>query len=460
MTQGIANWTNPSVTNFIEDPDPIDFIKKKAREIAITAIQEGWKGPPFDPFQLAEFLKITVIPRDDINDARILPSGLQQFKIEFNPNKPRGRMRFSIAHEIAHSLFPDCAENTRNRSRTGLIRNDDWQLELLCNIAAAEMLMPIGTALDLYHEPMDIDNILRLQHTYEVSLEAISLRLIRITEDPCIVFAATRTYDHDTTVSYRIDYSIPSRTAKLNIPKGINIPENTLLSRCTAVGFTAKGNEYWDVNLPKLHIECVGIPPYPNETYPRIIGIIRLKQPEYTVFPHLEYLWGDALQPQSNDYQIIAHIVNDKTPNWGGLGFAREVRKRFPKVQDDFRNWVNSDRSNLELGNIHLSDISENLSIISMIAQHGYGPSKKPRIRYLSLDKCLEKLVQITKQKNASVHMPRIGSGQAGGNWKVIAEMIDETLVRNGTNVDIYSPPSHRLSETQSILDISTLNFQ
>ncbi|MFC1914911.1 ImmA/IrrE family metallo-endopeptidase [Chloroflexota bacterium] len=460
MTQGIVNWTNPSVNNFIEGLDPIDFIKNKAREIVIAAIQEGWKGPPFDPFILAEFLKIPVIPRDDINDARIIPSGSQQFKIEFNPNKPRWRTRFSIAHEIAHTLFPDCAENIRNRSRTGLIRKDDWQLEILCNIAAAEMLMPIGTALDLYHEPMDIDNILRLQNMYEVSLEAISLRLIRITEDPCIVFAAARTYNHDKTAYYRIDYSVSSRTAKLNITKGINIPENTLLFRCTAVGFTAKGSEYWDVNLPKLHIECVGIPPYPNETYPRIVGIIRLKNPGHSVLPHIEYLWGDALQPQSNDYRIIAHIVNDKTPNWGGLGFAREVRKRYPNVQDDFCNWANDDRCNLELGNVHLSEISENISLISLIAQHGYGPSKKPRIRYISLEKCLAKCANIATQKNASVHMPRIGSGQAGGNWKVIVEMIDETLVRNGINVSIYSPPSHRSLESQSEFDIRNVNLQ
>ena len=66
-------------------------------------------------------------------------------RIEYNPNRPRERRRYSVAHEIAHTLFPDCAKRVRHRGshhgkRPG---SDDWQLEALCNIAAAEILMPV-----------------------------------------------------------------------------------------------------------------------------------------------------------------------------------------------------------------------------------------------------------------------------------------------------------------------------
>ncbi len=57
-------------------------------------------------------------------------------------------MRFSIAHEIANTLFPDHIERVRNRRAAVVTRNDDWQLELLCNIAAAEFLMPGGDEID------------------------------------------------------------------------------------------------------------------------------------------------------------------------------------------------------------------------------------------------------------------------------------------------------------------------
>jgi hypothetical protein len=38
----------------------------------------------------------------------------------------------------------------------------------------------------------------------------------------------------------------------------------------------------------------------------------------------------------------------------------------------------------------------------------------------------------------ASVHMPPIGTGHGGGDWKVISELILEELVRKGTKVTVY----------------------
>ena len=69
----------------------------------LRAIQAGWQGPPFDPFKLAEHLGISAIPREDVLDARVLPAGSRRLQIEFNPNRLRGRLRFSVAHEVAHS---------------------------------------------------------------------------------------------------------------------------------------------------------------------------------------------------------------------------------------------------------------------------------------------------------------------------------------------------------------------
>src|SRR5438876_4695326 len=96
------------------DADPIDVITRKARTVVFTAIQNGWSGPPFDPFALAEQLNLGIVPREDIAEARTVPSGAQ-LNIEFNPNRPRGRVRYSICHEIAHTLFPDCRDFVRNR---------------------------------------------------------------------------------------------------------------------------------------------------------------------------------------------------------------------------------------------------------------------------------------------------------------------------------------------------------
>lgn len=438
-------WTNPSVLRLAGDSDPIDLIRRKARQGVLRALEEGWEGPPFDPFKLAEFLKIPTVPNEDLFEANIVPLGSNRYQIEFNPNKPLARTRFSLAHELAHTLFPDCRNSIRNRGISSQIRPDNWQLELLCNLAAAEFLMPVGTGTELENEPVTIDNILRLKNEYQVSTETISLRLIDLTSEPCTVFVAARNSDEKQS-DFRIDYSITSRSSKLNIPKGFTISPKSKLSECVAVGFTAKGTEHWGSHLPELSIECVGIPPYPDRIFPRIVGIARSKKASRIKGLHIIYLSGDALAPRGSDHRIITHIVNDKTPNWGA-GFGRAVKTEFPSAQNSFRQWVERDRDNLKLGMVYRSTIDDNMSIVQMVAQHGYGPSKKPRIRYAALQECLDKLAIIALQHKASVHMPKIGTGYAGGNWYMIAQLIDEAIVRKGTKVTVYELPNQNVSK-------------
>ena len=442
MQQKTKYWTHPSVAALAGDADPIDFMTKKARNVVLHAMEEGWQGPPFDPFKLAGFLSIATVPREGLFDARTLSIGSQRFQIEFNPYKPKGRMRFSVAHELAHTLFPDCSEAIRNRGASTEVREDDWQLELLCNIAAAEFLMPVGSgmSLELEREHITIDSILRLKNEYDVSTEAISLRLANLTTEPCTVFVAARTSD-EADADFRVDYAVPSRSSTLNIPAQFEIEGKTVLSECMAVGFTAKGTEQWSTSLPKLDVECTGIPPYPHHRFPRIVGIARTKQIGQPKGLQLKYLHGDALEPRGSGPRIIAHIVNDKTPNWGA-GFPLAMKKKWPLVQRDFREWAASDRTHLSLGEVHIIQVSDDITIIHMIAQHGYGPSLKPRVRYEALSNCLIKLATIALGYGSTVHMPRIGAGQAGGNWWIISDLIDQALAKQNIEVTIYDLPN------------------
>jgi hypothetical protein len=49
--------------------------------------------------------------------------------------------------------------------------------------------------------------------------------------------------------------------------------------------------------------------------------------------------------------------------------------------------------------------------------------------------------------------MPRIGAGQAGGNWSVIEELIGDILLTSGIDVTVYDLPNQRKrkSEQQSL---------
>ncbi len=103
-------WTNPSVNALSGDEDPIALITKKARGLVFKAIEDA----PFDPFWFAEYRHIAIIPRDDIADARLIPETSTGPRIEFNPNQPKPRVRFSLAHGIGQTLLPDFALTIRD----------------------------------------------------------------------------------------------------------------------------------------------------------------------------------------------------------------------------------------------------------------------------------------------------------------------------------------------------------
>lgn len=437
------HWSNKSVLAFAKGADPVQAMISTVRQFTLNAMDQGWSGPPFDPILLADILKISVVPRNDIYDARSVPLGRNFIQIQFNPTRPRGRIRFSLAHEIAHSFFPDCTESVRNRAPHRELSGDDWQLELLCNIGAAEMIMPLGSlsaqAKEL--ELLDIDQVLNLRRDYDVSVEAILMRVVSLTKKPCAIFCASRTEKGPRRSGYKVDYLIPSSSWSEEVTRGMHLPSESVVTECTAIGYTAKGKETWTTRGQELLVECVGIPAFPGGQYPRVAGIIKPTATVDTESFGITYLRGNTLEPRGNGEKIIAHIVNDRTANWGGRGFAAALRRFYPDIQADFKEWVASAPDKLKLGNIHRKDIENSLSVVHMIAQKGYGPSVKPRIRYIALKSCLEQLSKIAKEKHAVIHMPRIGTGYAGGSWPVIEEMLIQELCHQKIFVYVYDLP-------------------
>lgn len=436
-------WTNRSVLALAGEADPVHVVTQKARTVVMEAIQAGWSGPPYDPFLLADHLKISVVARQDIPDARTVRSS-SGFVVEFNPNRPRNRVKYSICHELAHTLFPDCEERVRHRLTHADMKGDDWQLETLCNIAAAEMLMPIGSIPTLSGDQLSIDTVLESRKRHEVSAEAVLLRAVRLTNYQCSIFCASNRQNVSGS-EYVIDYAVASRRWSSGVlPSGSAVPRGSAIAECIAIGFTSKAHEDWKSPFGKVRVECLGVPPYPNQTVPRVLGIISPQRQLPLRVAELTYLQGDALRPRGTSKRIVTQIINDSAFTWGG-GFSLGVRDKWPIAHDAFRNWATGDRRNLRLGNLHLATVDENLQVASLIAQRGYGPSPKPRIRYVHLRNCLEKLGEIARNEGASVHIPRIGCGQAGGSWSIVAELVEDALCSRGVSVWVYDLPGAKI---------------
>ena len=97
----------------------VAFIKK-ARDLVFKVIGDGWQDLPFDPFWFAEYRRLTITPRDDIPNARLISESSTGIIVGFDPNEPQTKVRFSLAHEIGLVLFPDFGLTFQNRLKMSM----------------------------------------------------------------------------------------------------------------------------------------------------------------------------------------------------------------------------------------------------------------------------------------------------------------------------------------------------
>jgi O-acetyl-ADP-ribose deacetylase (regulator of RNase III) len=157
------------------------------------------------------------------------------------------------------------------------------------------------------------------------------------------------------------------------------------------------------------------------------------------IMAQIHYLHGDATCPQAKGPKVIAHICNDRG-GWG-KGFVLAVSKRWPQPEAAYRQWHRDRaRNDFELGAIQLVQVNPHTWVANMIGQHGIKTSRSsgPPIRYEAVDQCLHQLAKHASDLKASIHMPRIGCGLAGGRWNRIEPLITSQLVNHGVSVTVY----------------------
>ena len=84
-------------------------------------------------------------------------------------------------------------------------------------------------------------------------------------------------------------------------------------------------------------------------------------------------------------------------------------------------------------------DPDKKLWVANMIAQHGVRSAENPTpIRYGALSTALQHVGEFAKKNDASIVMPKIGSGLAGGDWGKIERLVTEAIVNQGVAVTVY----------------------
>ena len=159
---------------------------------------------------------------------------------------------------------------------------------------------------------------------------------------------------------------------------------------------------------------------------------------------------GDATRPQADAHKIIAHVCND-IGAWG-RGFVHAISRRWPEPEREFQRWYRTrTTADFRLGAVQLVQVTADTWVANMVGQHGIATrdggvrtdaglerSHVPPIRYDAVRDCLRVVAAHALELNASVHMPRIGCGLAGGTWDRIEPLIVEALCARDVRTVVY----------------------
>jgi O-acetyl-ADP-ribose deacetylase (regulator of RNase III) len=151
----------------------------------------------------------------------------------------------------------------------------------------------------------------------------------------------------------------------------------------------------------------------------------------------ITYLTGDATSPDIPGNKIIVHICND-VGGWG-KGFVVAISKRWTEPEKEYRRWF-KEKNNFCLGEVQFVQTEDTLWVANIIGQHKMNKDEAGNapIRYEAVRSGLFKVSDFASANNASVHMPRIGCGLAGGTWDKIEPLIKEALVSKNIQTFVY----------------------
>jgi O-acetyl-ADP-ribose deacetylase (regulator of RNase III) len=152
----------------------------------------------------------------------------------------------------------------------------------------------------------------------------------------------------------------------------------------------------------------------------------------------ISYIIGDATQPAGDRPKIIVHVCND-VGAWG-RGFVVALSKRWPEPEQRYRAWHRrEENAPFALGELQFVQVAEILWVANLIGQKDVRTvGGVPPVRYEAIRKGLQRVCAEARRLGASVHMPRIGCGLAGGNWEEVSLIVDQELSQKGVSVTVY----------------------
>lgn len=158
--------------------DPVAAILWHARRLIA---ESGLTEPPFRPASYAHVRRVKQIVYKAMQvEGCLIPCG-GDFIIELRKDRPQGRMNFTCAHELGHTFFYESVPSVKYRTAASSQPHHDPEEERLCNVAAAELLMPseVFVKISRDHRP-SARSLQAIAQTFESSLTATAVRLLNL----------------------------------------------------------------------------------------------------------------------------------------------------------------------------------------------------------------------------------------------------------------------------------------
>ena len=206
---------------------------------------------------LARHMGITGVRRISDGPDGVLVRHESGYIIGVNAGHFRTRQRFTIAHEIAHrlvnqTLLPDTPgiEVRRTYAFKGEGQSSNNRIESLCDIAAAELLLPerLLQQDDLVNVEPSLAALGRIANSYDVSSQAAGIRLIEggwwnavFTLWSCQVVPETGK------ARIRAKWSAAPKSLSWLVPKNRSLPSDSVFRK--AFESSAYGKIWRDVEL-------------------------------------------------------------------------------------------------------------------------------------------------------------------------------------------------------------------
>lgn len=157
----------------------------------------------------------------------------------------------------------------------------------------------------------------------------------------------------------------------------------------------------------------------------------------------LKYICGDLFDHDLGG-SVVPHVVNSKGV-WGS-GFVVPLGQKYPQAREAYLAWSQGSPPNarypggveFSLGRTQIVETAGPL-VANMLAQNGVGGVRP--LRYNALAACMDQVAAEARGRGAKVVAPMFGSALAGGDWRFIRQLIDDTW--GDLDVTIYYRPDN-----------------